>query len=425
MAEQAAQNIETRRGALLKQKPTTAKRLAMFFDGTWNTPANNTNVYRLFLMLDERAKDQLQQRSFYDEGVGTHWFDRLSGGAIGWGLSENVCKGYRWLMENYDDGDEIFLFGFSRGAFTARSLAGLVSKCGLLKPDAAMSFRQLFERYQRGANATPIYELLRQRDEGKTDFDFEERVLLDHAYYHRDLIKMVGVWDTVGSLGIPLGNIPGISRRALRFHDTHLSTTVQNSYQALALDEQRQPYWAILWTYFQPTEANPATPRTDDRFIEQRWFAGSHCDVGGGYRDDLNSQRPLQWIQRKSMALGLNFRSEIQVTGQQDLAEPIHDSYSEFLGGLWKVLTLDHRHVRWVLSAPVAKPTGRVFTVNERIDRSVFDRCRLQRDYRPLSLQEWANRSGKKLETVIADDAVIEQLNCPVTKPGIEVPQSG
>ena len=119
--------------------PTTRKRLTLFYDGTWNEPEDNTNVWRLNLMLADSSGDGLVQKTFYDEGVGTHWYDRLSGGMFGSGLSENIRQGYRWLMENYNDGDEIFVFGFSRGAFTARSLVGMIARCGLLKPEAPMS----------------------------------------------------------------------------------------------------------------------------------------------------------------------------------------------------------------------------------------------------------------------------------------------
>src|SRR5713226_4024852 len=257
-----------------ERPPAPGKRLALFFDGTWNKPENNTNVWRLALMLVDKGEDGVPQRKFYDEGVGTHWFDRLSGGMFGYGLSENVRSGYRWLMEHYDPGDEIFLFGFSRGAFTARSLSGLIARCGLLKPDAPMSFAQLYERYQKGDRVRPIYRLKYLERQGEKNFDFEEKVLLNHAYYRRNFIKMVGVWDTVGTLGVSVGNIKGISRRTLRFHNTHLSTIVQHSYQALALDEQRKPYWAVLWTNFVPAKADTDdTEQVDNRMVEQRWFA--------------------------------------------------------------------------------------------------------------------------------------------------------
>jgi uncharacterized protein (DUF2235 family) len=405
------------------------KRLAVFFDGTWNKPENNTNVWRLALMLADKGEDGVPQMKFYDEGVGTHWFDRISGGAFGYGLSENVRLGYRWLMEHYNPGDEIFVFGFSRGAFTARSLTGIIARCGLLKPDAPMSFMQLYERYQKGDTVRPIYKLISDKDQGKKDFSFEEKILLEYTYYHRNLIKMVGVWDTVGSLGVPFGNIPGISRRTMGFHNTHLSKIVQNSYQALALDEQRQPYWAVLWTNFVPDKPNPAdTEQADNRMIEQRWFSGAHCNVGGGYRNDLMPQRPLAWIQQKAHGCGLAFRSQTVVT-DEDLEMQPCDSYAEFLGGLWKILTLGKRYERWVMADPVKKEAhwkgtrkidaGWVETVNERIDLSVFRRCQRYADYRPKNLLEWARRKGLDLELIIAEPEKFPQFTGPVMTTGV------
>jgi len=406
------------------------KRLALFFDGTWNKPENNTNVWRLALMLAESGADDVPQIKFYDEGVGTHWFDRISGGAFGFGLSENVRRGYRWLMEHYNPGDEIFLFGFSRGAFTARSLAGVIARCGLLKPDAPMSFAQLYERYQKGDKARPIYELIRQK-EFSNQFDFEERTLLRYSQYRRNFIKLVGVWDTVGALGIPFGNIPGISRRTLAFHNTNLSTTVQNSFQALALDEQRKPYWAALWTNFVPVQPNSSTAASpeDRRVIEQRWFTGAHCNVGGGYRNDLLPQRPLAWIQEKACACGLAFRSNADVT-DEDLATQPRDSYAEFLDGIWRFLTFGKRYERWVMADPVMKDAhwkgtkriddGWMETVNERIDLSVFERCKRDDNYRPPNLIEWAKRKGLNLEAVVTAPSKFTQFTDPVINTGIE-----
>ena len=376
------------------------KRLALFFDGTWNKPESNTNVWRLSLMLAEQGADGVPQQVFYDKGVGTRWYDRISGGAFGAGLPENVRMGYCWLMEHYNPGDEIFIFGFSRGAFTARSLAGMIARCGLLKPDAPMSFAEAFARYQdRGAR--PIYSLRHFAASGETNFDFEERVLLAYSWYERDLIKMVGVWDTVGCLGIPLGRIRGVSRSTLRFLNTRLSTTVQNSYQALALDEERKPYWAVLWTLFLPNTPNEASPRNDDRRVEQRWFAGCHANVGGGYWRDLLPQRPLRWIQDRARENGLGFRALATVT-DEDLKMPPRDSYAEFLNGLWKRLPFVHRDVRRVQADPVKNEDGTVVTVNERIDLSVFRRCQVNPGYRPASLREWAGRKGHDLEAIIA-----------------------
>jgi uncharacterized protein (DUF2235 family) len=406
------------------------KRLALFFDGTWNKPENNTNVWRLQLMLADKGDDGVPQRKFYDEGVGTKWFDRLSGGAFGYGLSDNVRSGYRWLMEFYNPGDEIFIFGFSRGAFTARSLSGLIARCGLLKPDASMSFAQLYERYQKGDTVRPIYRLKYLERQGEKLFDFEEQTLLKHAYYQRNFIKMVGVWDTVGSLGIPFGNFPGISRRTLGFHNTNLSKIVQHSYQALALDEFRKPYWAMLWTNFMPEKPEAAdAAQVDNRHVEQRWFTGAHCNVGGGYRNDLIPQRPLAWIQDKARICGLGFRSRVVVTDDDFQMQPC-DSYSDFLGGFWQILTLGKRYVRWVISDPVRKVAhwkgkrqiddGWVETVNERVDLSVIRRCQLDRKYRPQNLREWACRKKLDLETVIATPEKFPQYWSPVMSAGIE-----
>lgn len=417
--------------SLQSANPHTArpgKRLALFFDGTWNEPPDHTNVRRLRLMLAERSPDGIAQRAFYNAGVGTLWYDRLSGGLIGTGLSENVRDGYRWLVENYDEGDEIYLFGFSRGAFTARSLAGIISRCGLLAADSPISFTQLFERYKQGDTVRTLHDLI--RDQANSDsFDFEERAILRHAYYRPNLIKMVGVWDTVGSIGLPFGSFPGLSRRMLKFHNTNLSITIEHSYQALAMDEYRAPYWAVLWTEFKPDVADPDESRVPDRhWIEQRWFPGAHANVGGGYLDDPLPNRPLIWLQEKAAACGLAFRQTASLIDSHFLETP-RDSYSEFLYGWWPLLSLGRRYVRWVLSDPVRKYAtpqtshpvdGWVQTVNERIDASVWRMCQRRADYRPLGMLEWAQRTGRDLEALIADPEKWQAFSAAVAAPGVE-----
>ena len=259
-------------------------------------------------MLGDRGNDGIEQAAFYDEGVGTRWYDRITGGAFGAGLSENIRKGYRWLMEEYNEGDEIFLFGFSRGAFTARSLAGLIARCGLLKPEAPMSFSQVFERYQKRALTRPIYTLKHLASKGANDFDFEEKVLLRHSWYHRDLIKMVGVWDTVGSLGVPLGNIKGISRRTFAFPQhvfEHggpelLSGACPGRIPQAVLGYAMDP---LVLYMPDPEESHSA----DNRMVEQRWFSGAHANVGGGYRDDLLPPTPAGVAPREGHVLRSRF----------------------------------------------------------------------------------------------------------------------
>lgn len=418
-----------------QSKPSKpGKRLAMFYDGTWNKPEDQTNVWRLKQLLADKGSDGVPQLPNYDAGVGTHWYDRLTGGMFGAGLSTNIQEGYDWLRKHYQPGDEIFLFGFSRGAFTARSLAGFIARCGLLRPDAPMTVAQAYARYRKGDAVRPLYDLRHRQRNGETNFDAEEQLLLQHSTYQSDLIKMVGVWDTVGSIGLPFGNIPGVSKASLHFHNTHLSRIVKHSYQALALDEHRKPYWAILWTNYrlkQPPAGEP--PRTDDRFIEQRWFTGAHSNVGGGYEKETLSLRPCAWMQEKATACGLGFRETVAVS-DDDLNEPPRDSYREFLGGAWKwfsLFKLFKRYVRWVMSAAKEKPehkrngrlvpAGIVQTVNERIDLSVIRRCQRHADYRPTSLIEWAERKQLKLDEVIARPEDHPELWSPVTQPGVGV----
>ena len=244
---------------------------------------------------------------------------------------------------------------------------------------------------------------------------------------------MVGVWDTVGSIGLPLGNIPGVSSLSFHFLNTNLSRIVQNSYQALALDEERKPYWAILWTRYTPKAPTAGEPaRTDDRMVEQRWFAGAHCNVGGGYQNDLLPLRPRAWIQEKAIGCGLTFSSPVAVTNA-DLDQQPRDSYAEFLRPVWQWLAFlktCQRYVRWVMSDPVDKPehkrnghlvpAGMVETVNERIDLSVLQRCQRYPGYRPPNLLEWAKRKGFDLENVIAHPENYPQFIDPVTTLGIE-----
>jgi uncharacterized protein (DUF2235 family) len=115
------------------------KRIAIFLDGTWNTVNDNTNVWRLRALCAPRGSDGVDQAIYYNSGVGTRVGEKVRGGMFGFGLNENIIDAYQWLIERYNEGDELFIFGFSRGAYTARSLSGLISKCGLLEAGAPLS----------------------------------------------------------------------------------------------------------------------------------------------------------------------------------------------------------------------------------------------------------------------------------------------
>ena len=168
------------------------KRLALFLDGTWSKVGTNTNVWRLRCLCADIGTDGIDQRRYYEKGVSGFW-----GGGWGEGLSENVCQAYEWIMDNYDEGDAIFIFGFSRGAYTARSLAGFIAMYGLLKPGGPLGVSQLYDRYRKADTSRTIYKLRG----GLEDITLEEKWVL--KYSRETAIKMVGVWDTVGALGVP------------------------------------------------------------------------------------------------------------------------------------------------------------------------------------------------------------------------------
>jgi len=275
------------------------KRIAIFLDGTWNTLENNTNVWRLKSLCDPNAANQIV---YYSKGVGTSFGETLRGGVEGYGIDKEIIDAYTWLTECFEPGDEIFIFGFSRGAYTSRSLSGLVAKCGILKPGAPLSIEQLYARYRRRTDRT-INDLLH----GPEPTDIEERGIV--KYCEPTKIKMVGVWDTVGSLGSPIDSLKSKVVKYL-FLDTHLRVQNEFAFHALAIDEQRRSFEPTLWTKTTnnaaPTDAPPPRPLGE---VEQRWFVGAHANVGGGYSSDILAQPPLQWLMGKAAGLGLHDRT--------------------------------------------------------------------------------------------------------------------
>ena len=371
------------------------KRIPMFLDGTWNQPDDNTNVWRSRLLVSDTDAEGNAQEPYYEVGVGTKRLERLRGGALGQGLDANVRHAYQWLMSRYEEGDKIYLFGFSRGAYTARSLAGLISKCGLLLPGSSFSVPQIFERYRQGDKVPPLYNLTSKRYPPER-WTPEDRWLTEQS--RRVDIEFIGVWDTVGALGVPVGKIRGLSRSSYYFHSTNPSSLYRQMYQALAVDENRAPYQASLWTLFQP-EGEPEPKLKPYQTLEQRWFVGAHCNVGGGYRNDVLAQIPLAWLLEKATDAGLRFKRRLELKGDEHLAEPV-DSYARFLGGLYRVITLGRRHYRTIGRDRVRtkKIPGWSLSVNETIDASVFERWRSVPGYRPKNLAAWAERNGVKPE---------------------------
>ncbi len=263
------------------------KRLVICSDGTWNTPDQKdqgvvrpTNVVKVAECIAPRTPDGTEQVVFYDEGVGTHWgLDRLTGGAFGHGLSTNVKDAYRFLVCNYCDGDEIYLFGFSRGAYTVRSAVGLIRNCGILHKHEASRIPEAYALYRR-RDAPP---------------DAAESQAFRLKYSRQARITCLGVWDTVGALGIPVRGLRWLTRKRHQFHDVTLSRIVDHAYHALAIDERRRPFAPAIWH----------TQTALGQVVEQVWFAGVHSNVGGGYKDAGLSDLALEWMLAKAQDCGL------------------------------------------------------------------------------------------------------------------------
>ncbi|MBN9295162.1 MAG: DUF2235 domain-containing protein [Flavobacteriia bacterium] len=272
------------------------KRIVIFADGTWNSSANKdgkyvapTNVFKSFAhTLKETCPNGDVQYVYYDEGVGTgNGSDKFFGGVTGKGIDGNILDLYRFIIERYTIGTEIFLFGFSRGAYTVRSLAGLIRNCGILKRDYLTKAERAFFIY-------------RSRDRKYAPESDESKFFREHFSYplEQTPIRFIGVWDTVGSLGIPF-KIGRFGTGKHRFHDVKLSSVIQNAYHALAIDEKRVFFAPTLWQQ-----------ETGEKFknqkLEQVWFCGVHCDVGGGYHQGDLYKLPLNYLISRAIEHGLN-----------------------------------------------------------------------------------------------------------------------
>ncbi len=323
-----------------------SKRIAVCTDGTWDSSANNSNVYKIFKAM---LKIPGEQTPFYDDGVGADGtlIEKLAGGAFGDGLYKKIKEAYSEIAHVYEDNDEVFLFGFSRGAYTARSLAGMIAVCGLpIKPHDSDLVDTAFQAYRNKDQRAGLLAGLAPY--GMVDAK----------------IAMVGVWDTVGSLGIPAA-FGGVSPLLYGFLDTGLHSDVLHAYHAVSIDERRKQFPATLWT----------SAPTSNQTIEQVYFSGVHCDVGGGYADDANgtalSDITLGWMIAKAQALGMKFdpsalRKYPFPANPEDALDTKHESWSPF-PWLW--------------------PEHRKIAANATLSNSVVLRCRHDPGYRPSNLK--------------------------------------
>ena len=280
------------------------RRLVLCLDGTWNIKEDTTNVWRLSALVAATDHDEREQLVYYDQGVGTRWYDRVTGGAFGAGILANVREAYCWLAENYLDGDLIYLFGFSRGAFTALSLANLIDRCGIIRPHRDATFAEAYRLYRLPGITRSAPAAIRFRARASPVDPFESP------------LHFLGVWDTVGSL----------FARKLFDEDMHVAevpTSLRTLRHALAIDEYR--------ALFQPVVFSEAPPGVN---IEQRWFSGAHANVGGGYASDPMSLAPLHWMLVEAKKSGLVLLNDITLNLSEIVACEERNSYHEFAFGL-------------------------------------------------------------------------------------------
>ncbi len=309
-----------------------AKNIVVCCDGTGNEYGrNNTNVVGVF----ERILRDDNQIAYYDPGLGTFSsiksplldrFGLLLGKMFGIGIEQNVEDAYEYLMDRFESGDKVYIFGFSRGAYTARCLAGMLHKVGLLQKGS----RNLI------AYATRMY-MAKDNDDVALGFK--------RTYSHECKPHFIGVWDTVGSLGY---------FREKKFKNNRLNHDVSFAYQAAAIDEKRKKFPISLWD-----EDYVAS----HQIVEQVWFSGVHSDVGGWYEERNLSDIALQWLLERAEGCGLRLHADWGSSLNPDPSGPMHESRT----GLWKL---------W-------RPVTRRIPENALIHESVIRRMQTVAGYEP------------------------------------------
>jgi uncharacterized protein (DUF2235 family) len=264
-------------------------------DGTWNRPEEDlekdhpTNVLKLARAIAPNSQG-LKQHVFYDWGLGSY-HNAMSAGATGKGIHKNILDGYRYIVQNYAKGDSIYLFGFSRGAYTVRALSGLINNCGIVKRTDAKLIQAAWDIYK---STSPT---------NHPDGVDARKFRANHSHGSRN-IAFVGVWDTVGALGIPF-SLLGFLDQKDEFYDTKMGPNVKIARHALAIDERREDFAPTIWT---------SRPETD---LKQVWFSGVHSDIGGSYGPDKRtgttvSDIPLGWMLNQAKNAGMKIEPHIR-----------------------------------------------------------------------------------------------------------------
>ncbi|WP_297896252.1 DUF2235 domain-containing protein [Shewanella sp.] len=342
------------------------KRIVICADGTWNRPEKDlkvdfpTNVLRLARAISPIAADGKPQQVFYDWGVGSY-YDEVIGGATGRGLHKNIMDGYRYLVQNYSPGDEIYLFGFSRGAYTVRCLCGLINNCGILKRPDARLIQQAFDHYKK--SSAPF------APSGDKSLEFRQK----HSHESRE-IKFVGVWDTVGAMGIPISFL-GLFEDKDEFYDTKIGRNVRVARHALAIDEHRSDFEPTIWQV------------RDNMDMQQVWFAGAHSNIGGSYKPDrdgsLLSDNALMWMINEAQRFNLSLEPHLQASLRPNPLATLHDSRRNFY------------RIKQAYLRPLDPSKAPIL-----LHRSVKERWEQDPQYRPKNLQAYLESYGWPTELI-------------------------
>lgn len=337
------------------------KRIAVFCDGTWNSPvmAQHTHVRQLYLAAEQNAN----QVTAYFPGIGTggkvnffvtNAINKIGGGAFGWGLRGKIVEAYEFISRNYDPGDEILIFGFSRGAYTARAIAGMIRKCGLLDRINGFNLRRAYRLYKKGGpeNHPDTAHIHDQRRALSPRFATSARDCKargnDGSFMVR--ISYLGIWDTVGALGIPeplFGPLARIWNSRYRFHDTDLSSMVQTARHAVALDERRKMFLPTLWgnldvtrnAYGQAVDGLNKGETGPDRPFQQVWFVGDHSMVGGSGATRGLTAITLDWLARGAGATGMTWNPKVRLL--DTAPDPLDPGREQHEHGLFETLAPD------------------------------------------------------------------------------------